>query len=239
MLENLAEETINQIYMNSIQCNGIHGVDFIRHRIKGDIIKISHYLNLDNISKKEYMITKHLGIKQEIKENIWIFCLFTSQKTTELNNFIIYNTELTNSFHKYINYPIIVENSTLCEYFLFHDDIQNYPKYCKNYIMLSKDPYKAVLHIFGDSLEAYLKTLYKADFNKPITIENAIYKYYEGRQDILMNYSKSTNFMRYINISNENIIEFTYKIFKGKNIKGEDIIQKSIKEVKYNNKVLL
>jgi hypothetical protein len=70
LLENLAEETINQIYMNSIQCNGIHGVDFIRHRIKGDIIKISHYLNLDNISKKEYMITKHLCIKQEIKENI-------------------------------------------------------------------------------------------------------------------------------------------------------------------------
>jgi len=239
LLEILAEDMFNQVYMNSIQSNGIHGVDFIRHRKKGDIIKILDYLNLDKRDKKEYIITKHLGIKQELKENIWIFCLFTSHKTTEINNFIIYNTELTNNFHKYINHPIIVENSSLCEYFLFHDNIQDYPNYCKNYITSSKDPHKAILNILGDSLEAYLKTLYRADFNNPITIENAIYKYYEGKQNILMNYSKSTNFMRYIGISNEDIIDFTYKVFDGKNIKGEGIIEKSIKEIKYNNKILL
>ena len=165
--------------------------------------------------------------------------MFTSHKTTEINNFIIYNTELTNNFHKYINHPIIVENSSLCEYFLFHDNIQDYPNYCKNYITSSKDPHKAILNILGDSLEAYLKTLYRADFNNPITIENAIYKYYEGKQNILMDYSKSTNFMRYIGISNEDIIDFTYKVFDGKNIKGEGIIEKSIKEIKYNNKILL
>jgi hypothetical protein len=123
----------------------------------------------------------------------------------------------------------------LCEYFLFHDSIEHYP----NYIISSKNPYEAVLNILGDSLEAYLKTLYGANFNEPITIENAIYKYYKGKQNILMNYSRSTNFMRYMSISNKDIIEFTYKIFEGKNIKDENIIQKSIKEIKYNNKVLL
>ena len=239
MLEILVEDMFNQVYMNSIQSNGIHGVDFIRHRKKGDIIKILDYINLSEKGKKEYKINKHLGIKQELKENIWIFCLFTSHKTTELSDFIIYNTELTNNFHKYINHPIIVENSSLCEYFLFHDNIEHYPNYCKNYIISSKNPYEAVLKILGDSLEAYLKTLYGANFNEPITIENAIYKYYEGKQNILMNYSRSTNFMRYMSISNKDIIEFTYKIFEGKNIKDENIIQKSIKEIKYNNKVLL
>jgi hypothetical protein len=101
----------------------------------------------------------------------------------------------------------------LCEYFLFHDNIEHYPNYCKNYIISSKNPYEAVLKILGDSLEAYLKTLYGANFNEPITIENAIYKYYEGKQNILMNYSRSTNFMRYMSISNKDIIEFDENLF--------------------------
>jgi len=239
LLEILIEEGFNKIYMNSIESNGIHGVDFIKHKWTGNIIKISEYAKMGKAERKDYKIIKHLGIKQEIKENIWLFCLFTSQKTTELNNFIIYNTELTDNFHKYINYPIIVENSTLCEYFIFHSDIQNFPNYCKSYIELSGNKYNATLDIFKDSFDAYIKTLYRADFNNPITIENKILRYYKGEQDILMSYSNSTNSIRYMEITNQDLINFIYKVFEGKNINNEDILKKSIKEIRDNKKILL
>jgi beta-mannanase len=64
----LLEESLNQIYISSLECNGIHGVDFIRNKKKGNVIKIADYLKLDNAAKKEYKRIKHLGIKQEIKE---------------------------------------------------------------------------------------------------------------------------------------------------------------------------
>ncbi len=234
----LIVEVFNEIYMNSVESNGIHGVDFIRHKGTGNIIKISEYIKLEGKEKKAYKIVKHLGIKQEIKKNIWLFCLFTSQKTTQLNDFIIYNTELTGNFHRYINYPIIVDNPTLCEYFIFHSDIQSFPDYCKNYIESSKNMYAATLDIFQNSFDAYIKTLYRANFNNPITIENRIFKYYKGKQDILMSYSNSKDFMRYIEITNEDLIGFIDKVFEGKNINGKDILKKSIKEVKYDNKIL-
>jgi hypothetical protein len=64
LLEILIEEGFNKIYMNSIESNGIHGVDFIKHKWTGNIIKMG------KAERKDYKIIKHLGIKQEIKENI-------------------------------------------------------------------------------------------------------------------------------------------------------------------------
>jgi hypothetical protein len=70
LLEILIEEGFNKIYMNSIESNGIHGVDFIKHKWTGNIIKISEYAKMGKAERKDYKIIKHLGIKQEIKENI-------------------------------------------------------------------------------------------------------------------------------------------------------------------------
>lgn len=236
----LIEEVFNQIYINSLECNGIHGVDFIRHKKSGNVIKIMDYLKLDNATKREYKRIKHLGIKQEIKKNVWILCLFTTSKVTQMNEFMVNNTILTNNFHQYINYPIIVENSTLCEYFIFHSDLTQFPEYCKNYITLSsKDMDTRMSEIMVDAIKGYKTTLYSADFQNPLSILDSLYKHYEGRQDIFMNYDRDTKHLRHLEITNDDLINFIDNVFEGKNIHGEDMLKKSINEIKSNNKIMM
>lgn len=239
MLE-LLEENFYQIYISSLECNGIHGIDFMRNKKNGNIVRIMDYLKLDTASKKEYKRIKHLGIKQEIKEDIWILCLFTSSKVTKMSQFMVYNTTLSDNFHQYINYPIIVHNSTLCEYFIFHNDLNEFPDYCKNYITSSsKNIDLRLLEIMMDAIKGYETTLNVADFREPLSIQDSLYKYYEGRQDIFMNYDRDTKHLKHLEIRNDDIMNFIDNVFEGKNIHGEDILKKSIDEIKSSNKIII
>ncbi len=112
-------ENFEQIYINSLNFNGIHNFTFIKNIKSSKIIKITDFIKIPLEEWKNYQFINHIGIKQEIKNNIWMVSLFTSQKFFELDGIIYNNLELTENIHKYINHPIIVDNNTFCEFFLF------------------------------------------------------------------------------------------------------------------------
>jgi len=236
----ILEYNLENLYINSLNSNGIHGVHFIKNKYNGNIIKIKDFKTLPQLQIKDYSIIKHLGIKQEIKKDIWVFCLFTSKAFMQVGDVIIYNTELTNNLNKYVNYPIIVKNSVLCEYFIFYDNIESYPSYCKKYITSNKCLEENTMQLFNDSMDAYLKTLWRADFNNPITIQDEIYNYYKNKsllfnnQEIMV-YSNSVEYLHFLDITNTDLIKFIENVFKLKNIKGENIIEKSMYNTTYKN----
>jgi len=95
-----------------------------------------------------------------------------------------------------------------------------------------------MLEIVNDAVEGYKTTLRVADFDDPLSIQDRLYKYYEGRQDIFMNYDRSTKHLIHLKIKNDDIINFIDNVFEGKNIHGEDILKKSINEIKDINKII-
>jgi hypothetical protein len=64
------EYSLENLYINSLNSNGIHGVHFIKNKYNGNIIKIKDFKALSQLEVRDYSIVKHLGIKQEIKEDI-------------------------------------------------------------------------------------------------------------------------------------------------------------------------
>ena len=234
------EYSLENLYINSLNSNGIHGVHFIKNKYNGNIIKIKDFKALSQLEVRDYSIVKHLGIKQEIKEDIWVFCLFTSKAFMQIGDMMIYNTEITNSLNKYINHPIIVKNSVLCEYFVFYDNIESYPSYCRKYITSNKNLEENTLQLFNESMDAYLRTLWGANFNNPITIQDQIYNYYKNESSLfnnkeIMKYSNSVEYLHFLDITNTDLIKFVENVFKFKNIKGENIIEKSMYNTTYKN----
>jgi hypothetical protein len=53
-----------------------------------------------------------------------------------------------------------------------------------------------------------------------------------------MNYDRSTKHLIHLKIKNDDIINFIDNVFEGKNIHGEDILKKSINEIKDINKII-
>jgi hypothetical protein len=231
-------QNFEEIYTNSINLNGIHGVDFYRNLKTREIIKIKDYLNLDNSDKKYYKKFNHLGVKQKIKDDVWIFCMFTSQAFIEMNTIKILNMELTDNIHKYVNKPIIVNNTTLCEYFIFHNNIEKYPKYCKEYIFSSKDVYANLIEIQEDSIKGYKLSLYAYDFNNPITLEEWIHECFKNKNNFLvkkeLKYGTDPEYLRLIELTNTDIFIFINQILDNKNIYGENLINSEILMEKIN-----
>jgi hypothetical protein len=93
--------------------------------------------------------------------------------------------------------------------------------------------------IMIDAIKGYKTTLYSADFQNPLSILDSLYKHYEGKQDIFMNYDRDTKHLRHLEITNDDLINFIDNVFEGKNIHGEDMIKKSISEIKSNNKIMM
>lgn len=220
-----------ELYINSINCNGIHGVDFYKNIKTNEIIKILDYIKLDKIAKKDYKVFKHIGIKQEIKDDVWTFCLFTSKKVMYMNSLMFMNLELTSNIHQYINYPLIVNNKTLCEYFIFHDNLNEFPKYCIKSIDVSNNIeiiFKNTLELYIDSIHGYRKALFGYNFNNPNVILDSIYKQYINKNNFLienkLQYGKDVEYLRYLGLTNTDIINFVNNILENKNIHGVNII---------------
>ena len=121
-----------------------------------------------------------------------------------------------------------------------YDSIDNYPSYCKKYITSNKNIEGNTLQLFNESMKAYVDTLWAANFNNPITIQDKIYNYSQNKKLIFNNqeimlYSDSVEYLHFLNITNSDLIRFIDNVFKFKNIKGENIIERSMYNTTYKN----
>jgi len=66
--------------------------------------------------------------------------------------------QLSNNIHRYINPPIIGNNSIISEYFVFENSISSYPKYCID-LLVAGNEVEILNKIHEDMLEAYKKSL--------------------------------------------------------------------------------
>lgn len=224
-IEILLEET----YINSLNCNGIHGVKFIRDIKLNKIIKWYDYNLMTPYEKKYCKIFTHLGIKHQIKDDIWALTLATSQTITEINNFKFFNMQLSNNVHRYINPPIIGNNSIISEYFVFENSISSYPKYCTD-LLVAGNEVEILNKIHEDMLEAYKKSLWKYNFNNTIIVQDWIFNSYKIKLDLIRDenliYENSKDYLKFKEITNTDIIIFIENVFENKNIKGEKFIKK-------------
>lgn len=150
-----------------------------------------------------------------------------------INDTLIQNIELTDNIHKYVNPPIIIDNTTLCEYMIFDDNIDFYPKYCIDFI--SNNSFLRVNELLSYSLEGYKKAITSNNFNNQIVVQDAIFKYYTQGFNMLngtnlLEYKRLKDYLIFKEVNNSHIINFIENIMKNKNIKGEDIINKEIIE---------
>ncbi len=222
---------LDEVYMNTLKSNGIHAISFVKNRNTYEIVKWEFYNSLNTYEKRNYKIFTHLGLKHEIKDDLWCMSMTTSQRIIEINSISIQNIELTNNFHKFMNQPIIAHNSILSQYFKFDENIYSYPEYCKQYIKIG-NMVENTLEIQKDLIKGYNLSLYKANFNEPYIMSDYIFNYYKlntpfySDNNEVLKYQKSEDYLNFRGISPSNLIQFTENALNGKNVKGEDLIKK-------------
>ena len=234
-------ENFEQIYINSLNFNGIHNFTFIKNIKSSKIIKITDFIKIPLEEWKSYQFINHIGIKQEIKNNIWMVSLFTSQKFFELDGIIYNNLELTENIHKYINHPIIVDNNTFCEFFFISDSFNTLPKYCKD-LIINLNNESIIIKIHEDCLTGYKKMLFNYNFNKPMVLYDKAFKFLKNKSIISWDqvtnnlvFEESKEFMNYLGITKNDIDLFIKCIFENTNIKGENLIKKESISSIYNS----
>ena len=224
-------ENFEQIYVNSLKFNGIHNFTFISHIKSGKILRIVDFLALSSEQWKDYRFISHLGIKQEIKNDIWMVSLFTSSKIFQLDNIIYNNIELTDNIHKYISHSVIVNNNTFCQFFLISDSFNTLPNYCKNLISTVNHE-SIIMKIYEDCLTGYKKMLFTYNFNNPTVICDTTFKFLKNKSIISydevtynLEFENSKEFIDYLGLTKHDIELFIKAIFNNTNIKGENLIK--------------
>lgn len=224
------------IYEKALNANGFHNIKFYIHRNSGNLIKIADIL-LKKVPKDEILTLTHMGYKLQINENLWMFGLFTTKAFTTLNEFTIYNIHLSNNLFSYVNRPIFVRNSILCEYIEIIDDLNKFPKYVINEVKRNNSIEKGLEIVAKYAEDGFIKSLYASNFNDPIILSEIEYNYnYDKENKMILNnaikYNKNIDYLRNNNLTNDNIISLVERtIGKKENYKNEKIF--SIKHIKY------
>lgn len=158
----------------------------------------------------------------------------TSSKITQINQFTMYNIELSNNLFRYINRPIFINNSTFSEYIIINDNFNNYPQYVKKEVYSHVNMQEGLNILANYMKEAYLKSLYACNFNDPCVLYDIQYQYYKlEKMDPIpkLKYRIDIEYLRQRNIANKDIIDLVENMLKGKNIDGENLFK--INHIKY------
>ena len=230
-------EIIDQsIYEKALNANGFHNIRFYIDIKSGNLIKIVDIL-LKRHPNKQIIPLTHMGYKVQINEDLWMFGLFTTKAFTTLNEFTIYNIHLSNNLFSYVNRPIFVRNSILCEYIEIIDELNKFPKYVRDEIKRRNSIEEGLEIVAKYAEDGFMKSLYASNFNDPIVLSEIEYNYNhdKGNKMILNNavkYNKNIDYLRNNNLTNEGIISLVERtVGKQENYKNEKIF--SSKHIKY------
>lgn len=223
------------VYNLSVNSNGWHNFKFYLDIRTGTLIRIIDIYN-QSISKTYIRSFYHMGYKIKLNEDLYMFGLFTSTPITILGEYTIHNIQLTNSVFKYINNPIFVRNSILCQYLEVIDNLQNFPKYIKEEVSNHKSIKLGLEILAKDAENGFIKSLYACDFNSGISLISALEEYLNGEKTkIIINrgkYNKDFNFLKENGLRNEDIMELVDRIIlKKENYLNDKIF--STKHIKY------
>ncbi len=128
-------------YTQVLETNVPHSFDFFT--LNGKLIKYTDYYLLNQNKYKNIKRFRHVGVKQKLTEDLWIFSLFASQNYTMLyDNIIMKNIQLSQNMHKNVNPAIIISNKTFSEYFVVSNNLGDLLLYAKEHYNLNYDNQK-------------------------------------------------------------------------------------------------
>jgi len=224
------------MYEEALNANGFHNIKFYIDKRSGNLIKTADVL-LKRIPKDKIQTLYHMGYKFQINEDLWMFGLFTSKAFTVLNEYIIYNIHLSNNLFSYVNRPIFVRNSVLCDYIEVIDNLNKFPDFIREEVERHNSKEKGLEVVREYAEEGFIKSLYASDFNNPIVLSEIEYNYIcDKTNKMILNsagrYDKNVNYLRNSNLTIDDIISLVERtIIKKENYKNEKIF--SIKHIKY------
>ena len=230
-------EIIDQsIYEKALNANGFHNIRFYIDIKSGNLVKIADIL-LKRVPNKQIIPLTHMGYKVQLNEDLWMFGLFTTKAFTTLNEFTIYNIHLSNNLFSYVNRPIFVRNSILCEYIEIIDELNKFPKYVREEVKRSNSIEEGLEVVAKYAEDGFIKSLYASNFNDPIVLSEIEYNYnYDRGNKMILNnavkYDKNIDYLRNNNLTNDDIISLVERtVCKKENYKNKKIF--SSKHIEY------
>jgi len=166
-----------------------------------------------------------------------MFGLFTTKPFTSLNEFTIHNVHLSNNLFSYVNRPIFVRNSILCEYIQVIDKLNKFPDFVIEEVERHDSIEKGLEVVREYAEEGFIKSLYASDFNNPIVLSEIEHNYIcDKTNKMILNsvvrYDINANYLKNNNLTNSDIISIIERtIIRKENCKNEKIF--SIKHIKY------
>jgi hypothetical protein len=134
------------------------GIRTITFYMKDNTISPKNVLNFDST-------VKHLGIIDNLNENLIIGAMFTSKPVMYLaDKEILSNILLTNNTsHLFINQIFIINKQIFETYFSTTHEISQLPNRCKNYNKIN---------LYNDSINGFNEALNTLDFSNPSIMED-------------------------------------------------------------------
>lgn len=222
---------VNQEFQISYNANGVHAFKFYTY--KGKIITFSDYSIFKKYEPLKCSSYIHVGVKQQLTNDLWIFALFTSNTSTFLNELItMQNIYLNNNnMHYYVNQALITSNEILSSYYTVSNNIYHFPNYCNK---INTDHKKLIL----DSVEGYKEAILASDFNRPISVIDTILEQYLDinarasvkftKPNAILTYSQKVEYLRFWGLKSSDIIDFTNNFEKNKNIHNQSFYKSDL-----------
>jgi hypothetical protein len=166
-----------------------------------------------------------------------MFGLFTTKSFTNLNEYIVYNIHLSDNIFQYVNRPIFVRNSILCEYIETINRLNKFPTYIVKEIENYGNIETGLEMLRKNAEEGFIKSLYASDFNNPMVLSEIEYNYnVDKKNKMILNseakYDKNIDYLRDSKLTNDDIISLIDRtILKKENSKNEKIF--STNHIKY------
>lgn len=232
----MIEIVIQTIYEESLNANGFHNIKLCIDTRTGNLVKIADIFS-KKIPKENIKVLYHMGYKFKINEDLWMFGLFTTNSFTTLNEYMVYNIHLSNNIFQYVNRPIFVRNSILCEYIETIDRLSKFPKYIVKEIENYGNIETGLEMLRKNAEEGFIKSLYASDFNNPMVLSEIEYNYnVDKKNKMILNsaakYDKKIDYLRDSKLTNDDIISLIDRtILKKENSKNEKIF--STNHIKY------
>ena len=172
---------IDLMFKQSFESNGVHTFKFYTCRDnfgKKWLIKYSDFLKYSQ-SQNNFRFSQisHVGFKQQLLKDFWIFSLFTSKASSENGFQIIENIALQDNMFSYVNPSMIVSNEIFSQYYTISDNLIHFPKFTKENFDLSKknELNECILQIMKDSISGYKEAVISAQLTDPYVIVDTLW----------------------------------------------------------------